>query len=152
MKRYALMVAAVCMATTHPAFAQEGRNAVDRSKQPTGTTTDAVPSMKRDAAPTIPSPLPADKAMGEAVPSMKPTDSGSGTASSGPVSPKAAAITANTAGSQFGGAFFLSEAEGKAWISKPVYSSDGQKIGSVVAFQRKRCAVPTLTGQAGILV
>ena len=30
----------------------------------------------------------------------------------------------------------LSEQEGKTWIDKPVYSSDGTKIGEVVAFQR----------------
>ena len=30
----------------------------------------------------------------------------------------------------------LTEQEGKTWIDKPVYSSDGTKIGEVVAFQR----------------
>lgn len=30
----------------------------------------------------------------------------------------------------------LTEQEGKSWIDKPIYSSDGKKIGEVVAFQR----------------
>ncbi len=33
-------------------------------------------------------------------------------------------------------AMVLTEQEGKTWIDKPIYSSDGTKIGEVVVFQR----------------
>lgn len=33
-------------------------------------------------------------------------------------------------------AMTLTEQEGKAWVDKPIYSSDGQKLGEVVVFQR----------------
>jgi PRC-barrel domain protein len=35
-----------------------------------------------------------------------------------------------------GAALSLSEDEGKMWINKPVYSSDGKDLGNVVDFQR----------------
>lgn len=34
------------------------------------------------------------------------------------------------------GAIFLSEQEAKGWVDKPVYSSDGKKLGEVVVFER----------------
>jgi PRC-barrel domain len=45
------------------------------------------------------------------------------------------ATTAATSAQQ-GATLALTEEEGKTWIDKPIYSSDGQKIGEVVAFQR----------------
>jgi PRC-barrel domain len=130
-------IAAIVLTAALPAAAQEGKNAIDPSKQPTSTMTDQVPLMKRDAeavkkaGPDADLPLPADKAVGEAVPSMKPGDP-----VSGQPQPKTAATASNDPAKQFGDSFYLSEDEGKSWISKPVYSSDGKQIGSVAGFQR----------------
>ncbi len=41
----------------------------------------------------------------------------------------------NAAPAQKAGAVSLTSQEAKAWIGKPVYSSDGQKLGEVEAFQ-----------------
>ena len=48
---------------------------------------------------------------------------------------KAAAAT-DTASVQRGTSFALTEQEAKAWVDKPLYSSDGQKLGEVAAFLR----------------
>jgi hypothetical protein len=120
-----------------PSLAQDGKISIDPSKQPTGTMTDQVPQMKPDpdAAKNAGSkpelPLPAAKTTGDAVPAMKPGDR-----LPGELAPKATAAASNDPANQFGGSFYLSEVEGKTWISKPIYSSDGKEIGSVVAFQR----------------
>jgi hypothetical protein len=56
--------------------------------------------------------------------------------------PPAGAVTtpgitaAPTAAPSIATAMVLTEQEGKAWIDKPIYSSDGLKLGEVVVFQR----------------
>jgi len=42
----------------------------------------------------------------------------------------------NAAPAQKAGALSLTSQEAEAWIGKPVYSSDGRKLGEVAAFQR----------------
>ena len=44
--------------------------------------------------------------------------------------------TAPTSAPPVTAAMVLTEQEGKSWIDKPIYSSDGQKLGEVVVFQR----------------
>ena len=44
--------------------------------------------------------------------------------------------TTATAATQPGVPFAFTDQEAKAWINKPVYSSDGKKLGEVVDFQR----------------
>ncbi|CAN0462181.1 unnamed protein product [Phaeothamnion confervicola] len=66
--------------------------------------------------------------MEEATPSMRPGDAPSGQADSNskagtPPAGKVATLS-------------LTEQEGKTWIDKPIYTSDGLNIGEVVDFQR----------------
>lgn len=76
----------------------------------------AFSAMAQDAAPKIAPGKTPTSTMSDQVPQMKTT----------------AAATA----AQPTAPFALTEEEGKAWLDKPVYSSDGKKLGEVVAFQR----------------
>lgn len=120
------------------AVSEEANKPIVPGTGPTSTMSDQVPQMKMDAEAIDAAGvngdkrLPAAKAMGDAVPSMRPGDAVSGQSDSksspntGPS--QAAASTAST--------FALTVQEEKAWFNKPVFSSDGQKLGEVVAFQR----------------
>ena len=126
------------LALSLPAIAEDAKTKIEPGTGPTSTMTDAVPQMKRDAeaikndGPNSAKPLPAAKAMGEAVPSMRPGDAVSGQADS---KSSPAAATAETV-VQKGPRLTLTEQDSKIWINKPIYSSDGKNIGEVVAFQR----------------
>jgi hypothetical protein len=67
--------------------------------------------------------------MTDQVPQMKKDAAGQSDSKSSPGAP-AAAIPAQ------GATLSLTEQEAKSWIDKPVYSSDGKKVGEVAAFQR----------------
>ncbi len=47
---------------------------------------------------------------------------------------KAPVAATETASIQKGASVVLTEQEAKAWVDKPVYSSDGKKLGEVAAF------------------
>jgi len=49
---------------------------------------------------------------------------------------KAPAAASETTSVQKGASLALTEQEAKAWVDKPVYSSDGKKLGEVAAFLR----------------
>jgi len=49
---------------------------------------------------------------------------------------KSPAAATNVTSPQKTGALSLTSQEAEAWIAKPVYSSDGTKLGEVAAFQR----------------
>jgi hypothetical protein len=49
---------------------------------------------------------------------------------------KAPATTQNAGSTQTTAGLSLTSQEAAAWIGKPVYSSDGKKLGEVAAFQR----------------
>lgn len=120
------------VAFVFPAFAEDANTKVEPGTGPTSAMTDQVPKMKSEAdgnkatGADSAKPLPAAKAMNDAVPSMRPNDAKSGQADS-----KSGASATETSAS-----LMLSEQEGKSWITKPVYSNDGKKIGAVVSFQR----------------
>jgi hypothetical protein len=57
-------------------------------------------------------------------------------AMAGPADTKNDKVAATATTAPQAAPFVLSEQEAKAWINKPVYSSDGKKIGEVVDFQR----------------
>jgi hypothetical protein len=99
-----------------PAMAEE-KNKIDPggSTGPTSTMTDQVPQMKKDAEAT--------------------KDSGSNPAATLPAA-KAVPTTSAAATSTPAQSISLTEQEAKGWIDKPVYSSDGKKLGEVAAFQR----------------
>lgn len=125
MSRRMMLAVAAAGAMSGPALAQSPQTKVEPGTGPTSTMTEQVPQMKRDAetiktdaAANAAKPLPSSKAMGDAVPSMKPGDAVSGQ--------QAAASPTMT----------LSEQDGKQWVDKPVYSSDGQNLGEVADFQR----------------
>jgi len=132
------MIRTLSLATTFavalafPVLAEDASTKIEPGTGPTSTMTNQVPQMKSDAEGTKATgsnslnPLPAAKAMNDAVPSMRPGDAVSGQSDrkSGVVA------TATTAG------LTLTEQEGDSWIKKPVYSNDGKKIGAVVSFQR----------------
>jgi len=82
-----------------------------------------VTAQAPDARPTIAENV---KAPAAAVDTVRPTIA---------QNVKAAAAT-YTASVQRGTSFALTEQEAKAWVDKPVYSSDGQKLGEVAAFLR----------------
>src|SRR3990172_9603417 len=121
-----------------PAMAEEAKTKIEPGTGPTSTMTDAVPQMKRDAeaimedGPDSAKPLPSSKAMGEAVPSMRPGDAVSGQSDT-KTSP--GTIAAATPVEQ-SASISLTEQEALTWINKPVYSSDEKDIGEVAAFQR----------------
>ena len=129
------IVAVLGTALALPAVAEESKNKIEPGTGPTSTMTDQVPQMKRDAetikqdGPSSAKPLPATKAVGDAVPSLRPGD-----AVSGPTDNKSSSTT--TAVAKPIDSMSLSEQEGKTWIKKPVYSSDGKDLGAVVSFQR----------------
>ena len=68
--------------------------------------------------------------MTDQVPQVKTDAAGQSEIKSSPGAP-AAAIPAPQ-----GATLSLTEQEAKSWIDKPVYSSDGKKVGEVAAFQR----------------
>jgi hypothetical protein len=125
------MATVLAAAIALPAMAEDTKTKIEPGSGPTSTMTDAVPQMKRDAeaikdaGPNSAKPLPSSKAMGEAVPSMRPGDavSGQSDTKAGPGAAPAAGIS-------------LTEQEALTWIKKPVYSSEGKDIGKVAAFQR----------------
>ncbi len=131
---------ATLMATalTLPAIAEEAKVKIEPGSGPTSTMTDQVPQMKRDseaiekAGPNSALPLPAAKAMGEAVPSMRPGDAVSGQTDS---KSSPAASTGETIVPQ-GPRLTLTDEDSKTWTSKPIYSSDGKNVGEVTSFQR----------------
>ena len=133
-----LSLAVLATALAVPAMAEE-KNKIDPggSTGPTSTMTDQVPQMKKDAEATKGSgsnpgtTLPAAKAVGDSVPSMRPGDSVSGQSDNKSSPATAAAATSTPASSMM-----LTEQEAKSWIDKPVYSNDGKKLGEVAAFQR----------------
>jgi len=137
-----LSIATVLAATLAlPAMAEDTKTQIEKSQVepgtgPTSTMTDEVPQMKRDAqaieeaGPDPDKPLPSSKAVGEAVPSMRP-----GEAASGESDEKSGTTTAGTAQPQ-GADMSLTEQEALTWVDKPVISSDGEQVGEVVAIQR----------------
>lgn len=105
-----------------PALAEDAKSNIEPGTGPTTTMTDQVPTMKTDAGAdkqVAPKTLPSSKAVGEAVPSMKPGVAATGATSAQP-----------------GTGMMLTQQEGQTWINKPIYSSDGKMLGEVVAFQR----------------
>ena len=76
----------------------------------------ALSAMAKDAKTKIDPGAGPTSTMGDQVPQMK-------------------AAAAPTSAQQNAG-ISLTEQEGKVWINKPVYSSDGKNIGEVVDFQR----------------
>jgi hypothetical protein len=132
------LATALAAAIALPALAED-KKTIDPggSTGPTDTMTDQVPQMKRDAeaikeaGPDSTKPLPSTKAVGEAVPSMRPGDAASGQSDS-KSSPNAAEATPT----QQSASTTLTTQEALLLIDKPIYSSDGKKIGEVVAFQR----------------
>ena len=121
-----------------PALAEDAKLKIEPGTGPTSTMTDQVPQMKSGAeaikadGSNVAKPLPASKATEEAVPSMRPSDGISGQVES-KTSPGA---TAATTQAQKSVGMSLSEQDGKTWLDKPIYSSDGMNIGEVVSFQR----------------
>lgn len=135
----ALSIATLMAAAfTLPAIAEDTNVTVKPGTAPTVIMTDQVPQMKRDAeaikeaGPNSATPLPASKAMGEAVPSMRPGDAVSGQTDrkSSPAASSGETVV------QQGPRLNLSDDDSKAWTNKPVYSSDGKNLGEVAAFQR----------------
>lgn len=136
-----LSIATVLAATLAlPAMAEDAKTQIEKTQVepgtgPTSTMTDEVPQMKRDAqaieeaGPNPGKPLPSSKVVGEAVPSMLPGDAASG------ADEKSSTTMADTAQSQ-GADISLTEQEAQTWIDKPVFSSDGEQVGEVVALQR----------------
>jgi hypothetical protein len=136
-----LSIATVLAATLAlPAMAEDAKTQIEKTQVepgtgPTSTMTDEVPQMKRDAqaieeaGPNPDKPLPSSKAVGEAVPSMLPGDAASG------ADEKSSTTMADTAQSQ-GADISLTEQEAQTWIDKPIFSSDGEQVGEVVAIQR----------------
>ncbi len=49
---------------------------------------------------------------------------------------KGPATTTNAASAEKGATLSLTSQEAQAWVGKPVYSSDGKKLGEIAAFQR----------------
>jgi hypothetical protein len=131
-----LSIATVLAATLAlPAMAEDAKTQIEPGTGPTSTMTDEVPQMKRDAqaieeaGPNPDKPLPSSKAVGDAVPSMRPGDAASG------ADEKSGTTTAGTSQPQ-GADMSLTEQEALTWIDKPVFSSDGEQVGEVVAIQR----------------
>jgi hypothetical protein len=137
MIRHFSLATAFVAAIALPVLAQDNR-IIDPggSTGPTDTMTDQVPQMKRDAeaikkaGPDSATPLPSSKAVGEAVPSMLPSDAVSGQADT-KSSPNAAAEASPAPGVST----TLTRQETVLLIDKPIFSSDGKKIGEVVEFQ-----------------
>lgn len=132
-----LSIATVLAATLAlPAMAEDAKTEIEPGTGPTSTMTDEVPQMKRDAqaieeaGPNPDKPLPSSKEVGEAVPSMRPGDAASGEADE-----KSATTMAGTSQPQ-GADVSLTEQEALTWVDKPVFSSDGEQVGEVVAIQR----------------
>ncbi len=127
-----LLAAAVAL----PAVAEDTKTKIEPGAGPTSTMTDTVPQMKQDAeaikeaGPNADKPLPSTKAMGEATPSMRPDDAVSGQSDS------KSNAGATLAPAEQGTGLALTTQEGMIWINKPVYSSDGEEIGEVAAFER----------------
>ena len=128
--RRVLIAAALAMAASYAAYAQDpapkpDANAVQPPEQ-------ATPTMKApegqpqtaptdpQAAPAAPQAAPPDRT-GEAVPPTKSTDEQS--AGAGTQAPGSASFTV-TAG------------EEKDWIGRPVYSSEGNKLGEIAKLNR----------------
>ncbi len=138
MNRTLSIATLMAAALTLPASAEDANVTIKPGTAPTVIMTDQVPQMKRDAeaikqaGPNSATPLPASKAMGEAVPSMRPGDAVSGQTDS-KASP--AAVAADTVVQQ-GPRLTLSDEDSKTWTDKPIYSSDGKNVGEVAAFQR----------------
>jgi PRC-barrel domain len=94
------------------------------------------PENRMDAAtPTMKAPEGAQQTaptnrVGEAVPPMKATD----TEKSGSASTQKSADTAAQPSS--GATFKVTEQDAKAWIGRPVYSSDNKKLGEIASLQR----------------
>lgn len=138
MKRTLAIATVIAATLTLPATAEDAKIKVDPATGPTSIMTDAVPPMKRDAeaindtSANAVKPLPSSKSMGEAVPSMRPTDAISG-------QPEAAASSRAATlapGEKQSAAITLNEQEALAWVDKAVDSSDGKELGEVVTFQR----------------
>ena len=141
------LAAALATAVALPALAQDNKTQVDPSKGgPTSTMTDQVPAMKDDSA-----NKPADKAggptkaMDSATPSMKPAEPASGSAGSAATksnsgmdnaSTKSAIAPSPTVTPTAAPGIKLNDQEAKAWVGKPIYSSDDKKLGEVLSFQR----------------
>lgn len=141
------LAAVFATAVALPALAQDNKTQVDPSKGgPTGTMTDQVPPMKDNSA-TKPGDKSTDpnKAMDSATPAMKPGDPTSGSAGSAATksnsgldnaATKPAAAPSPSVSATAGPRIKLNDQEAKAWIGKPIYSSDDKKIGEVLSFQR----------------
>lgn len=106
------MIRTLSLATTFAsvlavsAMAQDAKTKTEPGTGPMSTQTDQMPQVKKDAMP------------GQSnAPSSPGTSMG--------------ATPAQSAGN-----LSLTEQESKIWIDRPVYSSDGKKLGEVVAFQR----------------
>lgn len=132
-----LSIATVLAATLAlPAMAEDAKTQVEPGSGPTSIMTDEVSQMKRDgqaieeAGPNPDKPLPSSKAVGDAVPSMRPGDAASGNSDE-----ESNTTTAGIAQPQ-GADMSLTEQESLTWVDKPVFSSDGEQVGEVVAIQR----------------
>lgn len=89
-------------------------------------------AMGEDAKTTINPGTAPTTVVGDQVPQMK----GDGAAASQPVAKSNPAATAPPNVAPQNVTISLSEQEGKSWITRPVYSSDGKNIGKVADFQR----------------
>lgn len=132
MNRTILLAASLAAVFALPAMAEDANSKVEPGKGPTNTMSNQVPQMKRDGEAIDQTGtnklLPAAKAMEEATPSMRPGDARSGQvdSNSSTSTPPGEKVTTLS----------LTDQEGKTWVDKPVYTSDGLNIGEVVDFQR----------------
>jgi len=95
-----------------PAMAEDAKTGTEPGAGATSTMSDQVPQMKSDA---------------EAVDAAQPNTSANDTKPDEGIAASSAQQSAGTS---------LTTQEALTWIDKPVYSSDGEQIGKVAAFQR----------------
>jgi len=114
MNRAISLAAALAVAFALPAMAEDPKSTVEPGNVQAGTEKQ-LPEAKA-------------KATEDATPSMRPGDPLSGRADSH--------SSTSTPVGETGSKLSLSELEGKTWVDKPVYTSDGFNIGEVVDFQR----------------
>ncbi len=94
----------------------------------------AVPALAAEPAQKIDPAKGPTSTMDSQVPQMTPTDK-SGAATNTTAPSAATDKMQGSANATNGTGITLSQAEAKTWIGKPVYSSDGKKIGEVESFR-----------------
>lgn len=126
MRRIIISLILACAASGF-AYAQEpaAKPDANAAHPPENRMDAATPTMK---APEGAKELAPTNRVGEAVPPMKATDSQTSTDTQ-----KSADTTAQPAG---GATLIVTEEMAKEWIGRPVYSSEGKKLGEIAALQR----------------